>query len=283
MIAPLKIRGRTFSWKENTYFMGILNVTPDSFSDGGKFLSLESAVLQAKKLLEDGADIIDVGGESTRPFSDRVPLEEELKRVIPVIKAIRENFPGAIISVDTYKAKVAEEAIKAGADIVNDISALRFDPSMLDVVKEAKVPVVIMHMKGEPKTMQLNPEYEDVVKEVHDFLRERIEFLVEKGIEFDKIIVDPGIGFGKKFEHNIKLIKNIDFFLKLNRPILLGHSRKTFIGELIQREPHQRDGGTVGVSLFAALKGVHILRVHEVRLNKDAIKVFKYLYSQGES
>jgi len=277
MPEPLKVRNKEFVWEKGPYFMGILNVTPDSFSDGGKFVEVEQAVKRVEELISEGADIIDIGGESTRPFSDRVPEEEELKRVIPVIKAVREKFPQVIISIDTYKSRVAEEAIKAGADIVNDISALRFDPKMVDVVREYGTPVVIMHMKGEPKTMQLNPEYEDVVKEVYEFLKKRMEFLVENGVSFDKIIIDPGIGFGKKFEHNITLLKNLHKFKDLDCPILLGHSRKSFIGEIIGKEPFQRDGGTVGVSIFAVLKGVHILRVHNVGINKDAIATFKAL------
>jgi len=277
MPEPLRVRNREFIWEKGPYFMGILNVTPDSFSDGGKFVEVERAVKRVEELVSEGADIIDIGGESTRPFSDRVPEEEELKRVIPVIKAVRERFPDVVISIDTYKSRVAEEAIKAGADIVNDISALRFDSRMVDVVKDYQTPVVIMHMKGEPKTMQLNPEYEDVVKEVYEFLKERLDFLVEKGIEFNKIIVDPGIGFGKKFEHNLALLKNIDKFKSLDRPVLLGHSRKSFIGEIIGKKPEERDGGTVGVSIFAVLKGVDILRVHNVGINKDAITTFKAL------
>jgi dihydropteroate synthase len=280
MLPPLKVGTKVFDWKNYPYFMGILNVTPDSFSDGGKYLNLNSAVARAKELIEEGADIIDVGGESTRPFSEPVSEEEELKRVIPVIKAIKEEFPSVVISVDTYKSRVAEEALKAGAEIVNDISALRFDSRMIDIVKDFDCPVVIMHMQGTPKTMQINPVYNNVVEEVKSFLKERIDFLVDKGINFEKIIVDPGIGFGKTFEHNIELLKNLDSFHELNRPILLGHSRKTFIGKIINKEPEMRDGGTVGVSIFAYFKKVHILRVHKVDLNKDAIKTFQVLMNK---
>ncbi len=277
MFSPLKLGSRVFDWSDCPYFVGILNVTPDSFSDGGKYFNLESALKRVKELLEEGADIIDVGGESTRPFSDPVPEDEELKRVIPVIKAIKTDFPEAIISVDTYKSKVAEEALKAGADIVNDISALRFDSKMIEVVKEFNCPVIIMHMKGNPKTMQINPSYTDVVSEIKEFLKERIEFLVKKGVSFENIIVDPGIGFGKTFEHNIQILQNLDSFKELNRPILIGHSRKSFIGEIVKKPPYQRDGGTVGVSLFACLKGAHFLRVHKVDINKDAVVTFKFL------
>jgi dihydropteroate synthase len=187
MLKPLKIRDKLFDWKEVPFFMGILNVTPDSFSDGGRYLALEKALVQAERLLQEGADIIDVGGESTRPFADPVSEEEELKRVIPVIRELRKNFPQAIISVDTYKAKVAELALKEGADIVNDISALRFDNRMVDVVKDFACPVIIMHMQGTPKTMQVSPTYHDVVKEVKDFLYQRKYYLISQGIPEEKI------------------------------------------------------------------------------------------------
>lgn len=277
MLPPLILGSKTLNWDNIPYFVGILNVTPDSFSDGGKYLNLKSALNRAKELLEEGAEIIDVGGESTRPFSDPVPEEEELKRVIPVIKTIKKEFPDSIISIDTYKSKVAEEALKAGANIVNDISALRFDSKMVEVVKDFNCPIIIMHMQGNPKTMQINPTYKDVVKEVKEFLQKRIEFLVEKGIPFENIIIDPGIGFGKTFKHNLQILKNLESFQELNRPILIGHSRKNFIGEIINKPPFQRDGGTIGISLFAYLKGVHFLRVHKVDLNKDALLTFKFL------
>lgn len=277
MLPPLILGSKTLNWDNIPYFIGILNVTPDSFSDGGKYLNLKSALNRAKELLEEGAEIIDVGGESTRPFSNPVPEEEELKRVIPVIKTIKKEFPDSIISVDTYKSKVAEEALKAGANIVNDISALRFDSNMVEVIKDFNCPIIIMHMQGNPKTMQINPTYKDVVKEVKEFLQKRIEFLVEKGVPFENIIIDPGIGFGKTFKHNLQILKNLESFQELNRPILIGHSRKSFIGEIINKPPFQRDGGTIGISLFAYLKGVHFLRVHKVDLNKDALLTFKFL------
>ncbi len=282
MLPPLRIGSKIFDWKEIPYFMGILNITPDSFSDGGRYFNLKDAIFRAKELLEEGADIIDIGGESTRPFSDPVSEEEELQRVIPVIKAIKEEFPSAIISVDTYKSKVAEEALKAGADIVNDISALRFDKNMLNVIKDYNCPIIIMHMQGTPKTMQINPVYDNVIEDIKKFFKNRIEFLVEQGIYFEKIIIDPGIGFGKTFEHNIEILKNLESFYELNRPVLIGYSRKSFIGKIINKPPHQREGGTVGVSIFAYLKKVHFLRVHKVDLNKDAIKVFKVLINNQE-
>ncbi len=257
--------------------MGILNVTPDSFSDGGRYSSLEQAVAQAERLLQEGADIIDVGGESTRPFADPVPEEEELKRVIPVIKELRRAFPQAVISVDTYKAKVAELALKEGADIVNDISALRFDSRMVDVVKDFNCPVIIMHMQGTPKTMQISPTYQDVVKEVKEFLKERKDYLISKKISEEKIIIDPGIGFGKTFEHNLTLLRNLASFKELGSPILVGASRKGFIGEIIKKPPHERDAGTAGVTIWCYLQGVNILRVHNVSINKDALALFMTL------
>jgi len=257
--------------------MGILNLTPDSFYDGGKLTSEEDILSQADKMLNEGATFLDLGGYSSRPGAAFVSEEEELKRVIPVIKSIKTEFPKAIISIDTYKSRVAEEALKAGADLINDISALRFDSRMIEVVKDFGCPVIIMHMQGNPKTMQINPTYKNVVKDIKDFLRERIESLVERGISFEKIIIDPGIGFGKTFNHNLQILKNLDSFKELNRPVLIGHSRKSFIGEIINKPPLKRDGGTVGVSLFAYLKGAHFLRVHKVDINKDAIDTFKVL------
>ncbi len=278
MPAPIRIRDKEFNWKNGPFFMGVLNVTPDSFSDGGKFLELEKAVKRALELAEEGADIIDIGGESTRPFADPVPEEEELKRVIPVVRAVREALPQIPISVDTYKSRVAEEALKAGADMINDISATRFDKKMVDVIKDFSCPIVIMHMKGMPKTMQIDPIYHDVIAEVKNFLKKQIEFLLNKGISKEKIIIDPGIGFGKKTEHNLLLLKKIDEFKELDCPILVGHSRKRFISAFLNRPPDRRDGATIGVSLGLAMKGVHILRVHRVDLNRDAITLFKAVF-----
>lgn len=281
MLAPLRIGNRIFDWREIPYFMGVLNVTPDSFSDGGRFFSVNSAIIRVKELLEEGADIIDVGGESTRPFADPIPLEEEIKRVVPVIKAIKQDFPEAIISVDTYKSRVAERALEEGAHLINDISAGTFDPRMIEVIRDYQCPYVIMHIKGTPKTMQINPEYKNVVEEIKDFLSKRIEFLVEKGVRFENIIIDPGLGFGKTLDHNVEILRKIDEFFKLGRPVLLGHSRKSFIGTLTNRpDPLKREGGTVGVSFWAYLKGIHILRVHRVDLSKDAIMMFRLLKQQ---
>ena len=268
------------SWVEilgtqSPLIMGILNVTPDSFSDGGLYFEPDKAIVHAKALEAAGADIIDIGGESSRPFSDPVPLEEEMRRVIPVIQAVASELK-VPISVDTYKAKVAEEAIKAGAHIANDISALRFDKDMVKVVADYKVPVVLMHMKGTPKDMQLNPTYKDVIKEIYTFLEERIEFALKNGVSEDQIAVDPGIGFGKSLEDNLRIIKNLSLFKKLNRPLLIGPSRKSFIGQILGIEvPAKRDIGTLGVVVFATLAGVDIIRVHAVKEAKEAITVVK--------
>lgn len=280
MPTPLKIRDKVFDWKESPFLMGIINVTPDSFSDGGESYTIESAIRKALELIDAGADIIDVGGESTRPFSEPVPEEEEIKRVIPVIKEIRRSFPEAIISIDTYKASVAERALRAGADIVNDISGGQFDPRMLDVVREYSCPYILMHIKGTPKTMQINPQYTNLLKEIKEYFLQRIEEVERRGISIEKIILDPGIGFGKTFEHNIEILRNLHIFHDIGCPILVGPSRKSFIGEIIKKPPKERDGGTAGVAIFALLKGAHILRIHNVALVNDAIKVFKYLWNK---
>ncbi len=281
MLNPLKIRDFTFDWKELPYLMGIINVTPDSFSDGGEAETVEKALEKAKHLLDSGAHILDIGGESTRPFSEPVPEEIEIKRVIPVIKAIRETFPEAIISVDTYKAKVAELALENGADLVNDISGCQFDNNMVNVIKDFQCPVVIMHIKGTPKTMQINPQYDDVIKEIKNYFYERLDFLTKKGINFEKIIIDPGLGFGKTFQHNIEIIRKIEEFMELERPILLGPSRKSFIGEIIKKPPKERDAGTAGFAVYSFLKGVHILRVHNVSLIQDVLNTFKFFWGDG--
>lgn len=280
MPTPLKIRDKVFDWKESPFLMGIINVTPDSFSDGGESYTIESAIRKAQELIDAGADIIDVGGESTRPFSEPVPEEEEIKRVIPVIKEIRRSFPEAIISIDTYKASVAERALQVGADIVNDISGGQFDPRMLDVVREYSCPYILMHIKGTPKTMQINPQYTNLLKEIKEYFLQRIEEVERRGISIENIILDPGIGFGKTLEHNIEILRNLHIFHDIGCPILIGPSRKSFIGEIIKKPPKERDGGTAGVAIFALLKGAHILRIHNVALVNDAIKVFKYLWNK---
>lgn len=262
--------GRELQWSDRPLIMGILNVTPDSFSDGGKYLTREKALDHALKMVEDGADIIDVGGESSRPFSRPISTDEELKRVIPVIESLRErsNIP---ISIDTCKAKVAEESCLAGADIVNDISGLRYDPEMPDTVSTAKAKIVIMHMKGLPETMQADPYYDDVIAEICTFFQERIQFAAAKGIDQDNIILDPGIGFGKRVEDNLKIIKHIDVFKRFGLPVLVGTSMKGFIGKITKSTLKERIEGTLASISISVWNGADIVRVHDVKKAKKVV------------
>lgn len=252
--------------------MGIINVTPDSFSDGGCYQDEISIVTQADALIAAGADILDVGGESTRPFSRPVSEKEELRRVIPAIQAIRRKY-SLPISIDTSKAEVARQALMAGADMINDISALRSDPAMIELLCNTDVPVVIMHMQGTPGDMQVEPVYHDVVGEILDFFRERLLWLQDQGIERRRIIIDPGIGFGKTLHHNLLILKNLSSFSALGQPLLLGHSRKRFLGEIIDRPVEQRDLATAVVSALAVVNGVSIVRVHDVFSSWQAIQI----------
>ena len=253
--------------------MGILNITPDSFSDGGLLSSEKMIVEQAQKMIEAGADVLDIGGESTRPFSQPVSVQEEINRVIPAIKNIRSNFPFIPLSIDTTKAKVASEALDAGANIINDISAFRFDPDMINVAVTARCPCIIMHMKGSPGDMQRDPVYENVVQEIISFLEQRIAWAAEKGLAKEHIAVDPGIGFGKTVEHNLSIIKHITDFKVLGCPILIGHSRKSFIGKIIEREVTERDSATAALSSVCVLNGADILRVHDVDKTVQAVRL----------
>ncbi len=252
--------------------MGIINTTPDSFSDGGKHFSFQSAMEQAEAMVAAGVDIIDIGGESTRPYADPVSDEEELRRVIPVIQEIRKKHT-VEISIDTTKAVVAEQALAAGADIINDISALRKDPEMLDLVKKTSAPVILMHMQGTPETMQINPHYEDVVEEILGFFRKRISILETNGVHRNRLIIDPGIGFGKTRQHNLSLIKHLDRFSELGLPVLLGHSRKRFLGDITGLEVRDRDLPTAVVSALAADKKMAIVRVHDVPATRQALQL----------
>ncbi len=252
---------RAFSRK--TWVMGVLNVTPDSFSDGGFFFDRDRAVAHALEMVQKGADIIDVGGESTRPYSERVSLQEELDRVVPVIERL-SRLTQVPISIDTFKAEVAREALRAGAAIINDISSLRFDPQMITLAAESDAPIILMHMKGTPGTMQENPAYGDVVAEVMDFLRERMRHAMAGGIRRERIILDPGIGFGKTVDHNLMLLRDLDRFLSLERPLLVGTSNKAFLGRLLNKAPQERTNGTLAAVAAAVLKGASIVRVHDV-------------------
>jgi dihydropteroate synthase len=275
-----RVGERAFDCSERTLVMGILNVTPDSFSEGGRFFDTEEATKHAARMVADGADFVDVGGESTRPGSDPVPADEELKRVLPVIERLREEIPGVPISIDTRKADVAASALDAGASIVNDVSA-GTDPDMIDVVRQRDAAVVLMHMKGEPKTMQEDPTYEDVVVEVHEYLRERIEAAEFAGIEAERIAVDPGIGFGKGLAHNLELIRRVDAFLDLGRPVLVGPSRKRFVGTILDLPEDQRVEGTIGAVAWMVTRGVHMVRVHDVREVSRAVRVIDAIARAG--
>lgn len=259
--------GREITLGQRTLIMGVLNVTPDSFSDGGRFFKLDDAVAHAERMAEDGADIIDVGGESSRPGADPVDEEEEKRRVIPVIKEIsrRIDLP---ISIDTYKPSVAEEAIDSGASIINDITALR-DPEMVDLAARGKVGVVLMHMKGTPKTMQVSPEYDDLISEIYSFLDERIEVALQGGVDRDRIMIDPGIGFGKRYEDNLEILRRLREFKSLGCPILIGTSRKSFIGKTLGDLPvEERLEGTAATVAISIANGADVVRVHDVKQMK---------------
>jgi len=269
-----------------TCIMGILNVTPDSFSDGGLFFSCDAAVAHGEKLAEAGADIIDIGGESTRPFSEPVSIEEEGRRVLPVIEKLakRVSIP---ISIDTTKASMAREAIESGASIINDISAMYSDPDMMGVAAKYGVPVVIMHMKGAPKTMQVSPHYDNLIEEIKEFLEKAIDRAEKNGIAKSKIIIDPGIGFGKTVEHNLLIIKYLNKFKTLNNPILIGPSRKSFIRNILEGirdgdtrlEMPELETGTQAAIAAAVLKGAHIVRVHDVGRARSTLELIDSIRS----
>jgi dihydropteroate synthase len=246
-----------------TLLMGTINVTPDSFSDGGRFYKTDQAIKQGELLASEGADILDVGGESTRPFSNSVGVEEELQRVIPVVSQLAKST-SLPISIDTCKGQVASAALDAGATMINDISGLRYDPELAQLAAKSQVPLVLMHMQGSPRTMQLEPNYGSLLSEIIGFLEERIQFACEAGMSRDQIIVDPGIGFGKTVHHNLLLLKHLDALATLGRPILLGTSRKSFIGAVLDKEVTEREPGSWATVCAGIIKGAHIVRVHEV-------------------
>tara|TARA_B100000073_G_scaffold290490_1_gene253226 strand:+ start:383 stop:1168 length:786 start_codon:yes stop_codon:yes gene_type:complete len=253
--------------------MGVLNVTPDSFSDGGKFNRLDLAVKHIDSMLESGADIIDIGGESTKPGSDPVSIDEELNRVVPVISEIKKTNNDVLISVDTYKSVVAKEAIQAGADIINDISGLAFDEDMATLLAKNDIPVIIMHIQGKPKTMQQKISYNDLINDIKQYFEKRCDYAIKSGIKKNNIILDPGIGFGKTFSHNYKLLKNLKIFKNMSYPLLIGPSRKAFIGDALNLPPHERVEGTIATVVAGILNGANIVRVHDVKENKRAVTV----------
>jgi dihydropteroate synthase len=280
-----KLRTRTLQFGRRPLLMGIVNVTPDSFSDGGQFLDRHAAVAHALRLAADGADILDIGGESTRPYSSTVNEAEELARVVPVISQIRQHLPEAILSIDTSKAAVAKAALEMGAEIINDVTGLTGDPAMIDVATASGAGICAMHMQGTPQTMQDNPFYDDVVEDIYMFLCQRRDALLAAGIERERICLDPGIGFGKTHQHNLTLMAHCDRFHELGCPLLVGHSRKGFIGKVLElakprpvvavpTEQADRTAGTIGGALALARQGVQLLRVHDVRAVREAILLF---------
>ncbi|MDH5694624.1 MAG: dihydropteroate synthase [Gammaproteobacteria bacterium] len=270
------------SWlkADQAQIMGILNITPDSFSDGGLFLSAENAAEQARRMEQEGASIIDIGGESTRPGALPVTAEQELERVIPAIRAIREHSQ-IPISIDTSKPEVMREAVKAGASLVNDVYGLR-TPGALEAAVELEVPVCIMHMQGEPRTMQANPRYSNVVEDVYRFLSERVQAAVNAGIAKDKIIVDPGFGFGKTVEQNMALLYGLARFRDLGCPVLIGVSRKSTLGAILDRPVDKRLAGSLAAAVLARIQGADIIRVHDVAETVDALKVLAAMKAIGE-
>jgi dihydropteroate synthase len=273
-------RDGSFELSSRTLVFGIINVTPDSFSDGGECFEADAAVARARELIAHGADVLDIGGESTRPGAQPVTAEEELRRVLPVIAGLRQETT-VPISVDTTKAAVAEAAIAAGASILNDISALRFDPRMAEVARKTGAGVILMHMQGTPQTMQANPHYEDVVREVAGFLRERLAFATAQGIERERIMVDPGIGFGKTLDHNLELLRRLNEMLSLDRPVLVGASRKSFIARTVGADIEQRDWGTAATVAHCIAQGAHAVRVHNVELCRQVARMTEAVVRVG--
>jgi dihydropteroate synthase len=271
-IVKLTWRNFILDFDKKTQIMGILNVTPDSFSERGTYFDKDAAIERALAMVEDGADIIDVGGESTRPGSDPLPVDEELRRVLPVIKALapRVSIP---LSIDTYKADIARRALDAGAAMVNDISGLRFDPDMPKVVASYDAAVVIMHIKGTPQHMQQNPRYDALIPEILDYLRISIRLAQKFGVREDRMIIDPGIGFGKTFDHNLEILRYLHEFTLLEKPVLIGPSRKAFLGKILgDAPPSNRLEGTAAAVAISIMNGVHMVRVHDV---KEMVKVAK--------
>ena len=274
-----KLRTSEIEFDAAPKIMGIVNVTPDSFSDGGRYSDPADAVEHALRLVEQGADILDIGGESTRPYSTPVQQQEELNRVIPVIEALAKQT-SVPISIDTSKAAVAQAAIENGAQIINDVSGLEADPKMIEIAAKSNAGICAMHMRGNPQNMQDDPQYQDVTAEIHLYLQQRRDALLAAGIEQERICLDPGIGFGKTHEHNFQLVRDCDQFLDLGCPILVGHSRKGFIAKAIGDKESDRDAGTLAMSLYMANKGIHILRVHNVQATKHGLDTLRKLACQ---
>jgi dihydropteroate synthase len=259
-----------------TYVMGILNVTPDSFSDGGLYLQPQQAVKRAEEILAEGADVLDVGGASSRPGAEPTPEEVELQRVIPVVREVVRRY-GALVSIDTYRARVAAAALDVGAVMINDISALRFDADMAPLLARSRAAVVLMHMRGTPRTMQQGPAYRHVIDEVYTFLEQRLQYAVQQGIPRQRIVVDPGVGFGKGMRHNLELLRGLEHFRSLGQPLLVGTSRKSFLGRLLRREVWERLEGSVASAVYAALRGAALVRAHDVGPTVQAMRLVEAL------
>lgn len=280
MLNQLIIRERCFTWGQRTYLMGILNVTPDSFSDGGLFNTTSAALAQAQTMVDAGADIIDIGGQSTRPGAEQITLTEELDRVLSVLQVIRPKIT-IPISVDTTRAEVAQAAVEAGADIVNDISGGTYDPEMLPTVAKLDVPIMLMHIRGTPQTMQQHTDYQDLMGEIYSFLSQQIKTAITEGIKQEKIIIDPGIGFAKNYDQNLEIIRSLPTLKTLKCPILVGASRKSFIGKILNEpEPKARVWGTAAACCAAIFNGADILRVHDVAEMRDVSLVADAIYRQ---
>jgi dihydropteroate synthase len=270
--ALFQVKGTRHRLGGRTWIMGVLNVTPDSFYDGGRYFDPAAALDHGLSLVEDGADILDIGGESTRPGSDPVSAEEESRRVVPLIAALRRRTR-ALLSDDTTKFEVARAALDAGADIINDIDSASLDPRLLSLAAERDAGMILMHMKGVPKTMQTNPRYDDVVAEVRAFLAEKIDIAEAYGLSRDHLVLDPGIGFGKRLEDNLVIVRRLEAFAGLGRPVLIGVSRKSFIGKILNLPPDDRLEGTIAASVLSLVHGAHLLRVHDVRSVRRAALV----------
>lgn len=277
-----RVGGRTLQTGRFPLLMGIVNVTPDSFSDGGRFIERDAAVVHALQLAEDGADILDIGGESTRPGSEPVGEAEELRRVVGVVERLRPQTE-RLISIDTTKAEVARQAVAAGADIVNDISGLTFDAAMPEICADSDCGVICMHIKGTPQTMQDDPHYDDVVSDVTTFLSDRLSELESAGIARERIAIDPGIGFGKTAQHNVDLLSNAGTLRSLGRPVLIGHSRKRFLAKVLGRPVEERTFGTIGVAIGVAAQGADMIRVHDVRETRDALLAWHAITGEERS
>lgn len=279
-LATWTIRGHSFAWGKRTYLMGVLNVTPDSFSDGGEFNTPAAALAQAQAFVAAGADMIDIGGQSTRPGAAEVSLEEELERVLSVLQVVRSDI-SVPISIDTTRSIVAKAAVSAGADVINDISGGTFDPEMLPTVAQLGVPIVLMHMRGTPQTMQKLTDYQDLIGEIYHFLASRIQLAKDLGIDKSKLIIDPGIGFAKNYEQNLEILRRLSCFNSLNCPILVGASRKSFIGRILnQPDPKARVWGTAAACCAAIAAGADILRVHDVQAMHDVCRVADAIFRQ---